>query len=575
MDDSEHDPAVEQLRAWADDLVSRTNPLVRETVVVRRRWLNTSLAAGLVAAAAIAAIVVVQQRSGAHEVGRVSPPSTSAPPVTDNPVSTTTAARPAEVAGSVSSEISAPLKPEVIYSAGVGDGINELGLEPGNGESLVPWAPLFTHDGLLVIADVFNRRWVVVSAGQATAAPFPPDSTVDGQPLLGPDGQVYAPLMTTTGTPPVVKTEYSVAVFSTTDLALPTASYPLTSGNYSLINFDGNDLLESGWRLVATIGTVDETLPRTTELDNHTMMVTNQTVARTWTFPDSWSPDMITPLRDGSVVMRVNVTGGPPATFFTRLWPDGSSESAPIDGINYALNGSTTITPSGILQMELHSGAWTVVRYTLPGATLPNSQEPPTSSTTASTLPTGTTGALDIGGGTMFGFAPSMPANPDDVIIRLQQVIGTVTWDTQWQPMPEEFACTGNDMYRTMWWGDLRFTFENSPFGTLLTAWSLGEGQVLAPLGPLPDAIGPATGITTDEGVGIGSAAAEVSATVGDQMIGTFDGGIQVVSSTGLATIVSLDGDQRIVGIGSSRNDCGSGENDGLIWPHFGGVALV
>jgi len=559
MADGEHDPVVDQLRAWADDLVSRTNPLVRETVVVRRRWLTTSVAAGLVAAA-IAVIVVVQQRSGAHEVRRVSPTPTTASPTSDMPVSTTTAESPPALVSLVSSEISSPLESEVIYSAGVGDGISDLGLEPGDGEPLVPWAPLLTEDGRLVIADVFNRRWVVVSAGAATTTPLPPDSTVDGQPLLGPDGQVYAPLKTTTGTPPTVKTEYSVAVYSPADLALPTASYPLTSGNYSLINFDGNELLESGWRRVATIGTLDDALPRTSELDNHTLTVTTPTITRDWTFPDSWPPDIITPLLDGSVVMRVNVSSGPPATFFTRLWPDGSSESAPISGVNYTLNGSVTITQSGILQMELHSGEWKVVRYTLPDSPLPNSQVPPTSSQALATLPTGAVGALDIGGGTLFGFAPNLAANPDDVIKRLEQAIGVVTWDTQWLPMPDGFACTGNNSYRTIWWGDLRFTFERSPIvGTLLTAWSLGEGQVLAPVGPIPDAIGPATGIATDEGVGIGSAAAEVSATVGDNMIGAFDGSIQVVSSTGPATIVSLDGDQRIVGIGSSRNDCGSG----------------
>jgi hypothetical protein len=168
-------------------------------------------------------------------------------------------------------------------------------------------------------------------------------------------------------------------------------------------------------------------------------------------------------------------------------------------------------------------------------------------------------GALDIINGTMFGMAPNTNASPDDVIGALQPSVGEATWDTEWQPTPTEFACTGNQSYRTIWWGDLRMTFETAPSEVVLTAWSVGDAEMLAPRGPLPPVIGPATGVATDEGIGIGTPATEVTAILADHIYNSGSQSMQVVSSTGLATMLYFDGDEQIVGIGSSRNDCGEG----------------
>jgi hypothetical protein len=195
---------------------------------------------------------------------------------------------------------------------------------------------------------------------------------------------------------------------------------------------------------------------------------------------------------------------------------------------------------------------------TEPGLSTP-ATELPTSSVTPSTSASQAAGALDLVEGTMFGFAPNTATTPDDAISRLEPSIGAVTWDTQWQPMPTEFACTDHDSYRTLWWGDVRMTFETSETGPLLTAWSVGDAEVLAPIGPLPTSVGPPTGVAADDGIGLGSSAADVEASVDDQILGMTPGGLQVVSRTGLATIVYLDSDQRVMGIGSSRNDCGEG----------------
>ena len=186
------------------------------------------------------------------------------------------------------------------------------------------------------------------------------------------------------------------------------------------------------------------------------------------------------------------------------------------------------------------------------------STAPPTSSSASATSVVEAAGAPDIAKGTMFGFAPMNAASPEDAIALLRPSLGEVTWDTNWQPMPADFACTGNDSYRTVWWGDLRMTFESNSSVTLLTAWSVGAAPTGAPLGPLPPT-SLATGIETAEGVRIGLTVSEV--------LGIFPGltyddnsqSIQVVSSSGLATMLYFDTSQQLVGFGSSRNDCAPG----------------
>ncbi|CAN0284725.1 unnamed protein product, partial [Phaeothamnion confervicola] len=102
------------------------------------------------------------------------------------------------------------------------------------------------------------------------------------------------------------------------------------------------------------------------------------------------------------------------------------------------------------------------------------STEPSTPATGSSSPIVATDDTPDIAKGTLFGLAPLSAASPDVAIALLRPSLGEVTWDTDWQPMPAEFACTGNDSYRTIWWADVRMTFERGTVGTLLTAWSVG-----------------------------------------------------------------------------------------------------
>lgn len=169
---------------------------------------------------------------------------------------------------------------------------------------------------------------------------------------------------------------------------------------------------------------------------------------------------------------------------------------------------------------------------------------------------------IDLIRSSLFGLPGVTFADPDEVIDNVPDSIGDVTWDTGWLSMPVEFACTGNDSFRTLWWGDVRLTFETGPDGTMLTAWSIGDPAVssLAPLGPLPPEVDRrASGVVSNEGIGIGTPADDVRSALGDDIV--VDEPNHLVVLGALVTQVLLDDDQRVSSIGSGRNDCIDGEN--------------
>jgi hypothetical protein len=122
--------------------------------------------------------------------------------------------------------------------------------------------------------------------------------------------------------------------------------------------------------------------------------------------------------------------------------------------------------------------------------------------------------------------------------------------------MPSEFVCTGSQSFRTIWWGDLRLTFETRSDEAALTAWSVGDPTVSghAPLGTPPPSTEPATGITTNEGVDIGMSLAALEAHLEHRQYIAGDGRVDVVAA--LPTSFLLDEVQRVSAIGSGRVDC-------------------
>jgi hypothetical protein len=135
--------------------------------------------------------------------------------------------------------------------------------------------------------------------------------------------------------------------------------------------------------------------------------------------------------------------------------------------------------------------------------------------------------------------------------------LGDITWDTAWRPMPIEYSCTGNKSYRTIWWGDLRITFETGASSDVrLTAWSVGDPSVssLAPLGPPPPTEMAATRFTTGEGIGVGASLAELETALGDRCYNASEGRVDVPCA--LVTSFLIDRDQRVSAVGSGRVDC-------------------
>jgi hypothetical protein len=181
---------------------------------------------------------------------------------------------------------------------------------------------------------------------------------------------------------------------------------------------------------------------------------------------------------------------------------------------------------------------------------------PPTTATTGTTQLRSFEPVINTVHASVFGQSYAATLDIDAFASDVSGALGDATWDTGWQAMPPEHACTGHQSYRTIWWGDLRMTFETGPQpATLLTAWSMGDPSVssLAPLGPLPPSSEP-TGMITSEGIGIGTSLDELKAALGDRPYIVIDNRVDVVGA--LVTTFLLDDDQRVAAIGSGRVDC-------------------
>ena len=182
---------------------------------------------------------------------------------------------------------------------------------------------------------------------------------------------------------------------------------------------------------------------------------------------------------------------------------------------------------------------------------------PPPTMATATTEPALFEAVIDSTRAAVFGHRYFDTVDVDTFASNVSAILGSTTWDTGWQPMPSEFACTGNQSFRTVWWGDLRLTFATGTDSeVLLTAWTLGDPSVstLAPLGSLPPSTEPATGIATSEGIGLGTSLADLESALGDRWYNVSDGRVDIPGA--LVTSFLLDDEQRVSAIGSGRVDC-------------------
>jgi hypothetical protein len=182
---------------------------------------------------------------------------------------------------------------------------------------------------------------------------------------------------------------------------------------------------------------------------------------------------------------------------------------------------------------------------------------------------------INIDRASVLGLIDGRMMEPDQVANDLQPTLGPVDHDTGWYTTPVvTYAdgtddCLGGKEYRVLWWGDLSLAFWRQPEGVQLWSWSVGDRQAsgwgdrrepYAPTNPTP------TGITTDEGIQVGSTEAEMVAVYGDHFhpLGPAEAdgtqryisfGNQILGHRGLgAGITVLDG--VVTGIGSARQFC-------------------
>jgi hypothetical protein len=251
------------------------------------------------------------------------------------------------------------------------------------------------------------------------------------------------------------------------------------------------------------------------------------------------------------------------------LVPRGDDDAlVPTDNVSIATPTTSTPGPSGATtptsNVEPHvEGTAQVTTVPMTTTSSTSTTSPATSTTTTTTTTSTTTTSLP---------APGSPAiNVDDLSIRgwqmwdtrgpeaaisdLRDPLGEPTFDTGWLPMPDEWRCTQMPEYRTVWWGDVRLTFERSSDRLQLSGWSVGiPSASYAPQGAVPP-LSPASGAEMADGVGIGASRSSVLAALGDRdLVFEQPDGISVGGA--LVLVIPLDTDDRVAGFGVGRTDC-------------------
>lgn len=120
---------------------------------------------------------------------------------------------------------------------------------------------------------------------------------------------------------------------------------------------------------------------------------------------------------------------------------------------------------------------------------------------------------LDVASGTAFGIQPGLGPSPDDALDAVGAVLGDPDFDSGWLGVPAgtPVPCRGaDDVYRTLWWGDLSFAFWRTGERTFLESWMLGEPWNWRLVPDVDAAIAPElvepSGLRTEAGLAIGDA---------------------------------------------------------------------
>ncbi len=273
-------------------------------------------------------------------------PSTASEPVISLPVTTIL----------VGDEVGPPLVGDVLRTAAVGDGPDEIGLDPGPGEGSGPWSPIVVGDTVIVL-DQANRRWISMREdGTTMTDEVEPGSVSAGQPLLAPDGFIYAPFRVDNAPAPDGTPTWVVRSFDPEHLADETLEIPIRGSMYTTTEVVGDQLVVNG-TAVHRLATGDAV---TVDIRVNTVIIESATMRTAWTLPEGWDLGQPHVLSDGSVVVRGS------SGKLVVLGADGTWATRTTTGVNYGNDGDITIDDDGVVQIERVDDTWHIVRYPLP-----------------------------------------------------------------------------------------------------------------------------------------------------------------------------------------------------------------
>lgn len=259
----------------------------------------------------------------------------------------------------------------IVYQATVGSDVGSLGRDTcSECDPLRPLTPMMLSDGRLLIADLVNARWVVVTNGTPSIVPFAFEGDL-GDAVVGNGDIVY--LAVTRGGGVGLSPRYFVVAYSADDLATPRWE---VEGYQQPLFVEGNDLVTltaDFARYVRLTQLVErpEPVPSITPSLNATppqLVVSYGDAAIRWILPNEWSFAAPLILADDSVaVTGVSNTG----LVIARLTPDGRWSLTHIaQGADGGYNG--TLQPAGTDLLGLTGGVgadWQVVRLPLAAPT--------------------------------------------------------------------------------------------------------------------------------------------------------------------------------------------------------------
>jgi hypothetical protein len=259
--------------------------------------------------------------------------------------------------------------PEVLYSASIGPGSSQFGIEQCHEcDPARPWSPLVDSTGRIIVADTVNHRWAVIDRGTFTDVPFPPKGTITGL-ALGPADIVYvlyADALDGSGRLVAYASSNLRVALRSTPVVAPLFSHLAFAADMVVVN-DGQSVpLVKGRSHSPTVTPAFNVKPPTL-----TASYENGETAH-WLLSTSQAPMVPIGLEDQSVYFSGADNGYSrmPKFVVYDLTANGQSAGIEIPGGSDALNSGLFVDPHGIVRLrhDLGTKHWLIERFPPPSA---------------------------------------------------------------------------------------------------------------------------------------------------------------------------------------------------------------